>query len=492
VNPLRRALIALAAAGLVMGVLMAVVIAISDHADSPAVEATLSLLVSWSFLGTGLLVWDRRPNNLIGPLMVAFAFAWFLSQLTLSNLPGLYAAGLLLSAVPFGVLAHLLFAFPSGRVEHPVDRFFVGVAYFLTAVYPLVVVPFLDPAVSDDCPACPENPLLVADDPALYDALASVQSLIGLIATGALIWHFVRRAREADPGERLRDAPVWWVGGATMLLFGALLVTTLGPESNNVDDLIYYCALALLATVPAAFWFGVIRSRLSEAELVAEENLRLDTELQARLEELRESRARIVEAGFAERRRVERDLHDGAQQRLLALALDLRLARSTLDRDPGAAAELLDAAAGGLTEATEELRELARGIHPPVLADRGLAAALDALASRSSVPITIEADRNKRAPAAAEAAAYFVVSEALTNVARHANAASAVVSVRHTDGRMEVEVRDDGDGGADPGIGSGLRGLSDRVAALDGSLEVESTAGAGTVLRATIPIRGAA
>jgi hypothetical protein len=354
VNPLRRALIALAAAGLVMGVLMAVVIAISDHADSPAVEATLSLLVSWSFLGTGLLVWDRRPNNLIGPLMVAFAFAWFLSQLTLSNLPGLYAAGLLLSAVPFGVLAHLLFAFPSGRVEHPVDRFFVGVAYFLTAVYPLVVVPFLDPAVSDDCPACPENPLLVADDPALYDALASVQSLIGLIATGALIWHFVRRAREADPGERLRDAPVWWVGGATMLLFGALLVTTLGPESNNVDDLIYYCALALLATVPAAFWFGVIRSRLSEAELVAEENLRLDTELQARLEELRESRARIVEAGFAERRRVERDLHDGAQQRLLALALDLRLARSTLDRDPGAAAELLDAAAGGLTEATEE------------------------------------------------------------------------------------------------------------------------------------------
>ena len=274
-----------------------------------------------------------------------------------------------------------------------------------------------------------------------------------------------------------------------MVLFGALLATSLGPEEGNYDDLVYYCALALLAAVPWAFWVGVLRWRLSEAEVVAEEKLRLDAELQTRLEELRESRARIVEAGFAERRRVERDLHDGAQQRLIALALDLRLARSTLDRDPGAAAELLDAAAGGLTEATEELRELARGFHPPVLADRGLVAALDALASRSSVPVTVDADTRERAPAPVEAAAYFVVSEALTNVARHAHAESAAVKVRRADGRLEVEVRDDGDGGADPANGSGLRGLSDRVAALDGSIEVESAAGAGTVLRASIPIR---
>ena len=281
--------------------------------------------------------------------------------------------------------------------------------------------------------------------------LAGVQSVLGLVATAALIWHFVRRARNADPSERLRDAPVWWVGAATMVLFGALLISSLGPEEGNLDDLVYYCALAVLATVPLAFWFGVLRWRLSEAEIVAEENARLDAELQTRLAELHESRARIVEAGFAERRRVERDLHDGAQQRLLALALDLRLARSTLDRDPGAAAELLDAAAGGLTEATEELRELARGIHPPVLADRGLAAALDALASRSPVPVTVDTDEADGAPAAVEAAAYFVVSEALTNVARHANAASAVVKVRRSDGRLEVEVSDDGDGGADVG-----------------------------------------
>ena len=489
VNPLRRALIGLAATGIVMGLLMAVVIAISDHVDDPAVQAILALLVSWSFLGTGLYLWDRRPNNLIGPLMVAFAFLWILTQLTeASNLAGVFAAGLYLSSVPYGVLGHLLFAFPSGRVTDPVDRFFVGLAYFVTAVYPLLAVPFFQPAISDDCPNCPPNPLLVADNPELYDVLSGIQSVLGLVATAALIWHFVRRARNADPSERLRDAPVWWVGAATMALFGALLISSLGPEEGSLDDLVYYCALAVLATVPLAFWFGVLRSRLSEAELVAEENARLDAELQTRLAELHESRARIVEAGFAERRRVERDLHDGAQQRLLALALDLRLARSTLDRDPGAAAELLDAAAGGLTEATEELRELARGIHPPVLADRGLAAALNALASRSPVPVTVDTEQADGAPAAVEAAAYFVVSEALTNVARHANAASAVVKVRRSDGRLEVEVSDDGDGGADAATGSGLRGLSDRVAALDGSLEVDSAMGAGTVLRATIPI----
>jgi signal transduction histidine kinase len=185
---------------------------------------------------------------------------------------------------------------------------------------------------------------------------------------------------------------------------------------------------------------------------------------------------------------MERDLHDGAQQRLVALALDLKLARSTLDRDPAAAAELLEAAAGNLSDTTEELRELARGIHPPVLADRGLVAALDALAARSAVPVTVDADLTARVPAAVEAAAYFVVSEALTNVARHAHAEKAVVTVRGSDGRLNVEVHDDGDGGADPARGSGLRGLVDRVAALDGSLEVESPAGTGTVLRAVIPI----
>jgi signal transduction histidine kinase len=235
---------------------------------------------------------------------------------------------------------------------------------------------------------------------------------------------------------------------------------------------------------------GLLRWRLSEADVVAEENVRLDAELQARLEELRDSRARIVEAGYAERRRLERDLHDGAQQRLVALALSLQRVRSRLERDPAAAGELLDEATAELAGATEELRELARGIHPPVLTDRGLVPALEALARRAPLPVTVEAADVQPAPPAVEAAAYFVVSEALTNVARHADAETAVVRVTSVDGRLEVAVSDDGKGGADTGAGSGLRGLSDRVAALDGVLDVESRRGAGTTIRALMPASG--
>jgi signal transduction histidine kinase len=305
----------------------------------------------------------------------------------------------------------------------------------------------------------------------------------------ALIWHFVRRAREStDPAERRRDAPVWWAGGVTLLFVIALLLTSFAPEDGTFDDWIYYCTGVVLATLPYAFWLGLLRSRLSQAELVAQENVRLDAELQTRLVELRESRARIVEAGYAERRRVERDLHDGAQQRLVALALELRMVRTKLDEDPASAAKLLEGATLELAAATEELRELARGLHPPVLTDRGLVAALEALASRSPIPVGVEADVTEPAPPSAEAAAYFVASEALTNVVRHAQAQQAVVRVDRLDGRLCVEIRDDGRGGADPTGGSGLRGLSDRVAALDGSLEVETHPGRGTVVRAVIPV----
>jgi signal transduction histidine kinase len=241
--------------------------------------------------------------------------------------------------------------------------------------------------------------------------------------------------------------------------------------------------------VPYAFGLGVLRSKLWRADVVAVENVRLDAELQARLDELRESRARIVEAGYAERRRVERDLHDGAQQRLVAVALQLQLVRSKMESDPGVAAGMLETAAGELAAATDELRELARGIHPPVLTDRGLVAAVEALAGRAPLPVTVEADGPVRAPEAVEAAAYFVVSEALTNVARYANAERAVVRVGRRDGLLCVEIEDDGSGGATVESGSGLRGLVDRVGALDGTLEVESEPGSGTLVRATLPDR---
>jgi signal transduction histidine kinase len=489
-NPLRRALLGLGAAGFLLAIPVAALTATSDHTNLKGLVAGLSLLVAWSFLGTGLYLWDRRPDNLTGPLMVALAFSWLLAGLSNSNVAGLYITGQLVNGLPFAILTHLLFAFPSGRLESRWDRRFVGLGYLVTTVAPAIGVVFFDPAVSDDCPDCPANPLLIWDNQDVYNAGSAISSVLAAVVLGALIWHLVRRWRESDePSERVRNAPVWWAGGATLVLVLALLATNVGPEDGNFDDYLFAAALLVLATLPYAFWLGVLRSRLWEAGVVASENVRLDAELQARLDELRESRTRIVEAGYAERRRVERDLHDGAQQRLVALALELQLVRAKLETDPAAATELLEAAADELTGATEELRELARGLHPPLLADRGLVPAIEALARRAPLPVAVEATEMERAPEPVEAAAYFVVSEALTNVARHAHAEQAVVRVARSDGVLCVEIEDDGKGGADVAAGTGLRGLVDRVGAMEGSLEVESRPGRGSTVRATLPAR---
>jgi signal transduction histidine kinase len=204
-------------------------------------------------------------------------------------------------------------------------------------------------------------------------------------------------------------------------------------------------------------------------------------------EQLAASRARIVEAADAARRRIERDLHDGAQQRLVSLALSLRLVESSLE--PGSAATReLAAARAELDAALEELRELARGIHPSILTDRGLEAALGAVAGRCTVPVELHLDDCGKLPLSVATTAYFVVAEALTNASKHANADRIEVRVAVVDGHGIVEVRDDGSGGVDPARGSGLSGLADRVSALGGTLEIESPVGAGTRIRARIPV----
>jgi signal transduction histidine kinase len=222
------------------------------------------------------------------------------------------------------------------------------------------------------------------------------------------------------------------------------------------------------------------------AAALALENERLEAELRSKVEQLSRSRARIVESGDAARRRLERDLHDGAQQRLVSLALSLRMLGSRLDDDPDAAREL-EFARSELDQALEELRELARGIHPSLLSDRGLDAAIEGLAHRAPLPVELEGKPGERLPERVESAAYFVVAEALTNVAKYAQATHASVNVTRDDGQVLVEVSDDGVGGADPGTGSGLRGLLDRVSALGGRLEVDSRPGQGTTVRAEIP-----
>jgi len=203
--------------------------------------------------------------------------------------------------------------------------------------------------------------------------------------------------------------------------------------------------------------------------------------------ELRASRARIVQAADEARRRLERDLHDGAQQRLVGLALDLRLARSRMADQPEEAARLLEEATQELAAATAELRELARGIHPAVLTEGGLEPAVRTLVARSAVRAAVTVAATDRFAPAIEVTAYFTVAEALTNVVRYAEATAVEVDLRREDGRLVVEVRDDGRGGADPSGGTGLRGLADRVSALDGRLDVRSPAGKGTIIRAEIP-----
>jgi PAS domain S-box-containing protein len=217
---------------------------------------------------------------------------------------------------------------------------------------------------------------------------------------------------------------------------------------------------------------------------------RLNDELHARLEELAASRARIVTAGDTERRRLERNLHDGAQQRIVALSLSLRVALAKLEKDPAGARELLANAGDELALALEELRELARGLHPAVLSDRGLSAAVEGLAGRAPVPVEIAEMPEQRLPAPVEAAAYYLIAEALTNVAKYAQATAVRIRVSANDDGVAVEVADDGVGGADAAAGTGIRGLADRVEALGGSLEVVSPAGAGTALRAEIPLTG--
>jgi signal transduction histidine kinase len=271
---------------------------------------------------------------------------------------------------------------------------------------------------------------------------------------------------------------------------------TSGPLAETLQRSGYRAAVAAPVTVDGRLWGALaaatrsdeplpkgIEQRLCDfADLVAQALANADAH-----EQLTASRARIVEAGDAERRRLERNLHDGAQQRLVALAVDLTLIGLTLEKDPMAARQTLLAAQDLLSEGLEELRELARGIHPAVLTERGLGPALEALVKRSPVPVEITDLPQERLASPVEATAYYVVTEAITNVAKYAHASHVTVSVRHSNQHATVTVCDDGVGGADAAYGTGLRGLADRVEALDGHLYVDSPHKRGTRISAEIP-----
>jgi signal transduction histidine kinase len=441
----------------------------SEHQEDKVVWAIFGPLVMWSFVGTGLYAWRRRPESRTGALMVLLGFAWCLAALAFANSRPLYSLSLVTGGLWGGVFLQLVISFPSGRLTSGRDRAIVVAGYlvFTVASIPAMLFAGPDKLGCDDCPA---NVLLIRRDDDLANAALGFQAALYVVLFVIVLVTLALRWRRTPPLERLQLTPVYVCGLLTFLLATAATAGAGGAVSS--------AAFIATAALPFAFLGGLLRSHVAY----------LDAELHARLEELRASRARLVEAGDAERRRLERDLHDGAQSRLVGLSLLLRQVRGRVDADPEAAS-LLDRAQAELGTSLAELRELARGIHPAVLTERGLGPALSALAARAPVPVRIETDGDGRLPGPVEIAAYFVVSEALANVAKYAHATEATVAVRRDTGRVTVEVADDGVGGADASQGSGLRGLADRVAALDGTVSVESPAGRGTRLRVVIPCK---
>ena len=580
---LRRALALVAIEAIVVGLVALAIVLSSDHVDARGANAAIGLFLGWSFVGTGLYAWWRRPDNRFGVLMTAVGFAFFLGSLTAADASWLFTIGVLLSNLYLAVFAHMLLAYPDGRIDSPRVRKVLAAGYGLAIVGPLPTLMLAD-LQDEGCTNCPDSAISLGDHGVLYTILDVLTSAVAVVIVGYILYMLVQRWQAASQPQRRAMAPVTWSGICLLVVLVGQLTTMAVNGPDALENATSLLGLIFFALTPYGFLFGLLRSRVVQASAVSEllrrmgdasdgttlrellskalgdrslqvvywleearkwvdasgrpaslpaeddparawtaverdgrrvgaivhdrtlcedeelirsvaaaaglsiENERLQAQLRARVEELRRSRARIVEAGTAERRRLERNLHDGAQQRLVALSLTLRLAQGRLRKDPDGAENLLGGAQDELGRALEELRELARGIHPAVLSDRGLKAALEALAGRSPVPVELERTPPERLPAPVEAAAYFVVAEALTNVVKYANASQARISVTRSNGHAVVEVADDGVGGADPGRGSGLRGLADRISALDGTMVLTSPEGAGTLLRAEIPV----
>jgi signal transduction histidine kinase len=539
-------------------------------------------VIGVGFLGTGAFARRRRPANGTGTLMMVVGLLWFGGALTDVRTATIFAVSVLLSVSFFAALAHLLLAFPTGRLASRSQRILIAALYVIAIGHPLTQLLLLRHPTEDR--GSPASPILLTDRPDLAGVLDAMWATGALLAIVLIVRELVRRWRGWTTSERRTLAPVLWTGVSVL---GALAVAVTLQSVNAPDPLAaafqVITVLGFLA-LPYAFLAGLLRSRYSRAESIDEligalagaadrqnlrdslatalgdptlvlvfhradrdgwvdadgvafalpdaddplravtvierdgqaigalvhdaslrdetallgtaasaaslavDNDRLAAELRARIAELEESRAKVVTGALAERRRLERDLHDGAQQRLVSLSLQLSLARARVPNDPAGATDLLGQASDELALALEELRELARGIHPAVLTDRGLHAAVEALADRSPLPVEVRGFAGRaRLPVAIEAAAYFVIAEALTNVAKSAGARTASVSLSHRGGDAVVEVADDGRGGAAPAPGSGLAGLVDRLGALDGRLIIRSPQGAGTVIRAEIP-----
>ena len=568
----------------VLGLIVAWQILTSSWAPYPVVGALLALALGWSFAYAGVIAWARNPDNRVGLLMMAVGFSWLLSQLLLSDVPAVFTLGHLVLAVPFVLLGHLLLAFPSGRLESRLAQANLGLGWFVVGVMPFAWLPLAAPdellcgksgyPVVTEPVVCPDNLLLISDQPDLALALLNLERSLGLVAIVVTIGILAHRWRTRSAAWRNAVAPVVVVGA---LLFCGLFVIVaddvIGRPLGIWADWMFQGLMALL---PLAFLVGFMRARHTAADLAASlatpsrgslcsqlrriardsgldvvyprgddgqwidadgrprtlpepggarmttpiardgrivaalihdaalgdnpdlvetisrgaalalENERLSAELRARLEELRDSRARIVEAGDQARRQIERNLHDGTQARLSSIMMELGLADSRFASDPEEARALVAAARENLAVALQELRELSQGVHPGVLTERGLAVAVKELTYRHHLPIELDLVVPDGLSAKVEATAYYVIAEALANAAKHAEATAVAVSVSDSAGQLRIVVRDDGVGGASSG--GGLGGLADRVEASGGSFTVVSPPRGGTRLTATLPL----
>lgn len=573
----RRTMV-VAFAALAAGVGVAWLIFANERLDASGIEVALILLIGWSFVAAGLVAWQLRPGNHIGPAMVITGFLRFTAALAQSQEQVLFSSGHALEVAYLAGVIYVVLAFPKGRLETSLHRWLFGLTVF--AVGPLDVARLLvgghDPSA---CVGCPPTLLIeVANWPELANWLALSLYGLGAVLAMAALGVLLRRWRRATPRLRVAIAPVLWVGA------GAFLAVLLMVANHFFDEPAGNAPHVLLdlvtASIAFAFLIGLGRARLARsavADLVVElgntpgpgelrdalartlrdpsltvaywlpdgrfvdaaghpvvlpeqgpahtvtvverddhpiaalvhdpalreeeqliesvcaaaglalENERLQADLRARLEDLTVSRMRIVEATQEERRRIERDLHDGAQQRLVSVAMTLGLVDPKIAADPQNAQAILRQARTGLSKALEELRELSHGIYPGILAERGLAPALEELAGATFLPVNLEVSLPDRLPERVETAGYFFVSEALTNAVKHAGASAVCVSVDRVDGRVVLRVADDGAGGADLTRGSGLRGLRDRIEALGGRFSLLSPPGKGTVVTAEIP-----
>jgi signal transduction histidine kinase len=540
-------------------------------ADVTAVDV-VNRSVGGSFIASGLIAWQRRPDNRTGMLMALVGFLFLLEPLLIEvDSSYAYTLGQVAAnwwVVPFGAL---VLAFPSGRIASRVDALIVAGLAINEVLWQFAYVLFLP------FPAGKTNVVAVDLDAGLADKVDTYQRWcivvlgLALFVVGAGRW-----LRAAPPLRRLL-LPTLAGAVAALILIGQVTYQLLVDEPSRATRTVTSLVLVL---VPLAFLLGLLRAQFARAGMadlvvalqrgpgsrglaevlakalrdpslvlgywlprfaayvdpegrpvalpaqgsgraatfishgdervaalvhdsaltyqpdllevvcaaadVALERERLQAELAARVTELRASRERLVTAGDAERRRLERNLHDGAQQRLVGIALQLSLLKGRIQSDPATAEELVTAAREELNLSLSELRELARGLHPAVL-EHGLSAALESLASRSTVATTVSFETSERLPEPVELAAYFVASEALANVAKYSQATTVAMRVWRVGPMASIEIADDGIGGADDAAGSGLRGLADRVEALDGRLLVSSPPGAGTVVTAELP-----